>query len=95
MKNFMLSSIVLTLLISCASSSRVEVKEKPVPPVVVVRPSPPYRDAVWVGDSWRWRHGRYVHVRPHYVKPRRGMVWVDGHWKNTPHGFVWVKGHWR
>ena len=95
MKNFMLSLIVLTLLISCASSSRVEVKEKPVPPVVVVRPSPPYRHAVWVGDSWRWRHGRYVHVRPHYVKPRRGMVWVDGHWENTPHGFVWVKGHWR
>ena len=35
------------------------------------------------------------HVRPHYVKPRRGMVWRDGHWKNMPRGFVWVKGHWR
>ncbi|HEY5745927.1 MAG TPA: hypothetical protein VIU12_07610, partial [Chryseolinea sp.] len=46
------------------------------------------RQAVWVGDSWRWRHGRYVHIKPHYVKPRRAMVWVDGHWKNTSRGFV-------
>ena len=91
----MLIYIVLNLIFGCASPSHVVVKEKPAPPVVVVRSAPPYHNAVWVGDSWQWRHGRYVYVRPHYVKPRRGMVWVDGHWKNTPRGFVWVKGHWR
>jgi hypothetical protein len=45
----MLALIVLTLIMSCASPSRVVVKEKPAPPVVVVRPAPPYQDAVWVG----------------------------------------------
>jgi hypothetical protein len=95
MKNFIIIPIVLTLLMSCAAPSRVVVKEKPAPPVVLVRPASPYPNAVWVGDSWRWHRGRYVYVKGHYVKPRRGMVWVDGHWKNTPRGFVWVKGHWR
>ncbi|HMG94204.1 MAG TPA: YXWGXW repeat-containing protein [Chryseolinea sp.] len=94
MKNLIIIT-VLTLITSCASPSRVVVRETPAPPVVVVRPAPPYQNAVWIGDSWRWRHGRYVYVKPHYIKPRRGMVWVDGHWKNTPRRFVWVKGHWR
>jgi hypothetical protein len=22
------------------------------------------------------------------------MVWVEGHWDNTPNGYVWVEGHW-
>jgi hypothetical protein len=84
--------MVLTLSMSCAAPSQV-VNEETGTTDSVVRAAPPYPSAVWVGDSWRWRHGRYVHLRPHYVKPRRGRVWVDGHWNTTPRGFVWVKGH--
>ena len=57
---------------------------------------PPYRDAVWVGPEWQWRHGRYVSVPGHWVHPRhRGAVWVPGHWVTEPHGEIWVSGRWR
>ena len=95
MKAVCLFTISFFLCVACSTPSRVVVKEKPAPPVVVVRPAQPYPNAVWVGDAWRWKHGRYVYIRPHYVKPKRGMMWVDGHWKNTGRGLVWVHGHWR
>jgi WXXGXW repeat (2 copies) len=94
MKRIISIGILFIVSIACSPSTSV-VTERPAPPVVVVRTAAPYPHAIWVGDEWRWKHGRYVYVRPHYVKSRRGAVWIDGHWKNTPRGFVWLRGHWR
>jgi hypothetical protein len=93
-KNLLIDTAIILLVISCVSESRV-VREKPVVTNVVVRPVPPYAGAVWVGPEWRWKHGRYIYVAPHYAHPRKAHVWVPGHWRNSPRGFVWVKGHWR
>lgn len=93
-KNLIVATIGATLFTACASESRVVVKDKPTA-AVVVRPAPPYAGAVWIGEEWRWKRGRYVYVVPHYVHPRKAHVWVPGHWRNSPRGFVWVKGHWR
>lgn len=73
------------LLAACASESRIAIKEKPAT-VVVVKPAPPYAGAVWVGEEWRWKRGRYVYVAPHYVRPHKTHVWVPGHWRNSPRG---------
>lgn len=58
---------------------------------------PPYRDGVWVGPEWRWRHGRYVEVPGYWAHPHhRGAVWVPGHWEAYGRrGDRWVPGHWR
>jgi hypothetical protein len=94
-KNLMIGTINILLVASCVSEYRA-VREKPQPATVVVKPVPqPYPGAVLVGPEWRWKHGRYVYVAPHYVHPRKARVWVPGHWRNSPRGFVWIKGHWR
>lgn len=42
----------------------------------------------------------YVEVAPppprveHVPPPRRGHVWVAGHWEWRPHGYRWVPGLW-
>lgn len=43
----------------------------------------------------------YVRVAPPAVRyepvpgPRRGFVWVPGHWRWTGAGYAWRPGHWR
>jgi len=58
-------------------------------------PNRPYRDAVWVGPEWVWRHGRYVEVPGHWVRRSRGGVWVSGSWVYSKRGYRWHRGYWR
>jgi hypothetical protein len=92
-----LSGLIAVLATSCASESRVVVRERPMPPqAVYVRPGPPpYAGAVWVGEEWAWRRGRYEYVAPHYVHPHRSQVWVSGHWHESRNGYEWKGGYWR
>ncbi len=93
LKNLIIFSVVAVLLSSCGPS-RVVVRERPTAPYMV-RPAPPYANAVWIDGEWAWRGGRYEYIRPHYVTPRRGRAWVPGRWTTTRKGNVWVKGRWR
>ena len=85
---------VILMSVSCGAPSAKIVKKKPDPPLTVARPPAPYAGAVWIGDAWRYKRGKYVYVKPHYVKPRRGKTWVDGNWQKRGDGYVWVKGRW-
>jgi hypothetical protein len=55
---------------------------------------PPYRDAIWVGPEWEWRHGHYVEVPGHWVRRGRG-AWISGDWVQHRRGYRWHRGHWR
>ena len=92
-KNLFIISVSVLVFSSCRPS-RAVVREKPNAPYVV-RPAPPYPDAVWIDGEWVLRGSRYEYVTPHYVTPRRGRAWVPGHWVTTRRGNVWVKGRWR
>jgi len=49
---------------------------------------------VWERGHWVWRRGRWQWVPGHYVeRPRRGAVWVPGHWERGRR--VWIEGHWQ
>ncbi|WP_153799665.1 YXWGXW repeat-containing protein [Foetidibacter luteolus] len=94
-KLFLAAAFLLGItLSSCATQSRVVVRERPVARVVVA-PPPPYPGAVWVGEEYIWRGGRYRYVAPHYVRPRRAQVWVPGRWSPARGGYVWIGGRWR
>jgi hypothetical protein len=57
---------------------------------------PPYSGAYWVAPEWRWRHGRYVEVRGHWMRSRRHhSVWISGEWVYTNRGYRWRPGYWR
>lgn len=79
-----------------ACARRVYVSERPIPPPpMVVRPAAPYGGAVWIPEEYAWSGGRYQYIAPHYVTPRRGHVWVAGHWDKRHGRAVWSKGYWR
>jgi len=70
---------------------------KPVPPKNVVKRIACGPNRVWIDGHWRWnnRTKRYVWVKGHCAKKKRGHAWVPGHWKKVPGGWRWVPGHWR
>lgn len=75
---------------------RVYVRVAPPRAIVEVRPAAPSVRHVWVGGFHRWDGRAYVWVPGRWsLGPRPGVVWVAGHWKNTPHGWEWIEGHWR
>ena len=67
------------------------------PSIVVEHPGPsPGPNYIWVGGYHRWNGSRYIWVPGHYVvPPRRGAVWVSGHWVQRGGGWVYVEGYWR
>ena len=65
--------------------------------VIVVRPSCPSPNHIWIDGDWIWdnQSNQYVYVEGKWIIPNVGKVWVPGHWKNTQNGWFWKKGHWR
>lgn len=92
-KNLLMMSACAIIFNAC-SPSRVVVRERPSAPYIV-KPAPPYANAVWMDGEWISRGRRYEYSNPHYVTPRRGRAWVPGHWITTRRGNIWVKGRWR
>lgn len=75
---------------------RVYVRVAPPRPRVEVRTVAPSARHVWIGGYHRWDGRAYVWVPGRWdLGPRRGAVWVAGHWKNTRDGWEWIEGHWR
>ncbi|NCD72270.1 YXWGXW repeat-containing protein [Mucilaginibacter agri] len=85
-------------LAASASHAQVVVRVRPVhtETVVVTRPARPTPAHVWVKEEWGPRGNAYVwHGGYWAAPPRRGAVYVAGHWRNTRHGYVWIPGQWR
>lgn len=91
--------IVMTLAAGANSYAQFVVRVRPARPVtrvVVRRPPAPSPAHVWVDEDWTARGGKYVWHGGYYAAPpRRGAVYVQGHWNQTRRGSVWVPGHWR
>ncbi len=89
--------VVLTSLAGINRASAIDVGvavgTPPPPPGGYERPwAPPYRGAVWIRPHHEWRDGRWVWIHGYYgYPPRRGSVWVEGHWGRG----YWHPGHWR
>jgi hypothetical protein len=88
----------LGLLLGAASVADAQyVTVAPPPPRAELVPAPPPGAVplVWQPGYWRWNGGQYVWVGGHYRHaPRRGAMWVPGHWAGGPRGYRWVPGHW-
>src|SRR5258708_3990095 len=79
------------------SNAQFIVRERPVPPpVVVVRPAAPRPAYIWVDGEWRWsrRMHAYVWTEGRWKRPHKGRVWVPGHWVDVEDGSEWIPGHW-
>jgi YXWGXW repeat-containing protein len=62
----------------------------------VVRPVPPGRAYIWIGEDWVWRGGRYVPVGGRWVMPPHpGYIWAPGRWMHYRGGWQWIPGRWR
>ncbi len=78
------------------ASSQHYVRARPAPPPPAVRPPMPRQGYVWVGEEWRWSHGRYIYAPGRWVAaPYRGAIWIPGRWVQSRYGWRWVPGHWR
>ena len=96
MKKFLLAALATAILGTSAAFAQVVVRIAPPPPIVEHRPVRPGPAYVWTGGYHRWDGARYVWVPGRWaVPPRRGGVWVAGHWRHRRGGYVWVPGHWR
>src|SRR6266496_1874407 len=91
--------IVMLLGLSIMKADAQYVRRKPAFSVNINIGAPgpaPYREAIWVGPEWTWRHGRYVETQGRWARPsRHGMVWIQGHWVYTRRGYRWQPGYWR
>jgi hypothetical protein len=86
---------IVMMSLSYSANAQFVVHVRPARPhyVRVVAPSPRH---VWIDEDWEWRNGAYVFVGGHWVEPpRKGGIWVTGHWRRRPNGWTWVPGHWR
>jgi hypothetical protein len=96
MKKWMLALVATAILGTSAAFAQVVVRVAPPPPVVEARPIAPSPRHVWIEGYHRWDGHRYVWVGGRWViPPRRGVVWVPGHWDRRPGGYIWIEGHWR
>jgi len=84
--------VVFLFLAGTGCSSEKTIATKPVA-VTVERTAPPFPDAVWIDNEYRWDGTTYVIVPAHWSKPNG--TWVQGHWKTTSKGYVWVSGYWK
>lgn len=68
----------------------------PPPPAtrVVVRPSQPYSNAVWVEGHYEWNGNQYVWYPGHYVQGRSGYTFVQPAWQRQGNRYVYVQGGW-
>ena len=91
---------ILVLALACGTYSTNTYAQEVV---VGVRPHMPHFDRgpapsprhVWIGEEWEPRDGTYAFVGGHWaMPPQPHMVWISGHWRETPHGSVWDRGHW-
>src|SRR5437868_5306059 len=90
-------AIIVLLGVSTIDANAQYVRRKPGFSVNISLNAPgsaPYRDAVWVGPEWMWRHGRYVEVPGHWVRRGHGR-WVSGGWVYSNRGYRWHRGYWR
>ena len=68
---------------------------EPPPPLVEVRPDPPYPGAVWTPGYYDYHHHHHVWVHGRYVRPHRGRHWEPHHWVREHRGWRLERGHWR
>ena len=82
---------VSVALLSALGTATVAQAQTSATVVIQSGPPPQYRPAapvvVQYGPPPPPRH----EVMPH---PRRGMVWVPGHWEWRGHRYVWLQGYW-
>lgn len=50
--------------------------------------------ASFAGGHWAWRNGQHVWVRGHFVRERRGSLWVPDRWVERNGRWQLVAGHW-
>ncbi len=60
--------------------------------IVVQAGTPPYRHTAPV--QWQYHPAPPPPRHEAAPRPRRGMVWVPGHWEWRGHRHVWMQGHW-
>jgi len=88
---------LLCLFMSFADAQRIRVKVRPVRPTVVVKQTPsPGVGHVWIDEDWEPRGQAYGWKGGYWATPpRKGAIYVKGHWAKTRYGWEWVPGHWR
>ncbi|GAB2835364.1 YXWGXW repeat-containing protein [Ferruginibacter profundus] len=92
----MMMALMIAISFTAAADAQIVVKIRPVAPVLRARPLAPSPAHVWVGGNYVWRGGQYVYEEGYWATPpRRGSIWIEGHWKHRRGGWVWVPGHWR
>lgn len=106
-KHLCLAALAASLLVSVGCARRhvihhtprrttvVHVRHAPParPNVRVVRVKSPSARHVWVSGHHILRGEKYIWVKGQWtVPPRRGAIWVPGHF-DRKRG-VWVRGHW-
>ena len=94
LKFFLMAAVAVS--ISAAAEAQFVVRIRPVAPVIRVRPVCPSPRHAWVNGEYVWRGDQYVYTEGYWsMPPRPGLVWIEGHWKDTRRGWKWVPGHWR
>ena len=97
-QKFMMQSIILAIIwtfnANCAPRT-IYVKTAPPAVKVQVKPTPPYKNAVWIPGHWSWKSNTHVWVAGRWTKPKSGYAWVPGHWVKKRRGWIWIEGHWK
>ena len=75
-------------------SSRVVVRERPVPPHYS-QPLAPGPNYVWHSGEWiRHRH-TYIYKQGFWIKAHPGQrYYSSGHWQRRRDGWIWIPGYW-
>lgn len=94
-KSFLFTLVVLFAFTSVSSAQLVVVKKPVRPKVIVVKPSKPGKDYVWIDGHWKDNGKNYVWVKGHWVKGKHNKVWIKGRWKRNRGGWIWVAGYWK
>ncbi len=89
-------SVLMIMLFAATASAQHYMKIQPRRPVVAVRrPPPPYPNAFWVDEEWRWSNGRYIWAGGYWSRPPfMGARWIPGRWVKARFGWQWAPGHW-
>jgi hypothetical protein len=92
-----LVACIFSLVSVAANAQRVYVNIRPSRPVVVVkRPVAPSSAHIWVDEEWAPQGRTYAWKGGYWAAPPRPRaVYVPGHWVRAKKGHVWISGHWR
>ena len=94
-KSLMLIAIVVVMAASNSKAQEIIVRARPFLPGVMLRPVCPTFRHVWVADEYVPVGRGYAYRRGYWaIPPRRGLIWIAGHWENRPYGYVWISGRW-